>query len=155
MKRNKAITVLGFLLLPFLAWHGCAGDGSLLDDMMKIDPCDGRVVPPTLATIQMETFGRSCGFAPCHVPGGIGPMPLDSEEATFNNLVGVDSEEIPGLARVEPGNPNDSYLIWKLLGEDPDGEGEIVGARMPFGGPMLPAEEIDAIAEWILNGACP
>ena len=151
---KKAAVVIAFLLLPALAWHGCAGDGSLIDEMMELDPCEG-VVGPTLAMIQLNTFDQTCGITPCHVPGGIGPMPLDSEEASFANLVDVDSVELLELKRVEPGNPDDSYLIWKLLGQDPQGQGQIVGERMPFGGAMLPAEEIDDIALWILNGACP
>jgi hypothetical protein len=53
------------------------------------------------------------------------------------------------LNRVEPGDPERSYLILKLRG-DPS----IVGARMPFDGPpYLSPEQIDGIAAWIRAGA--
>ena len=43
-----------------------------------------------------------------------------------------------------PGNASGSYLIAKLRNNGP-----ICGARMPFGGPMLPEAEIQTIEAWI------
>ena len=37
-----------------------------------------------------------------------------TKEASFANLVDADSVELLELNRVDPGNPDDSYLIWKL-----------------------------------------
>ena len=62
-------------------------------------------------------------------------------------LVNVPSTEVPSILRVEPGNPDDSYLVQKIEGT------AAVGARMPLGGPNLSADEIAAIRQWITDGA--
>ena len=76
-------------------------------------------------------------------------MPLDSEDVSFQNLVNVQSIEQSGLLRVNPGNPESSYLVHKI-----EGRATISGSRMP---PppraMLTAEQHDAIVEWIAMGA--
>jgi hypothetical protein len=69
---------------------------------------------------------------------------------SYNLLVGVASQEVPSLNRVKPGDPDSSYIIIKLT----NGPG-IVGAQMPFGLPPLPQATIDAIRQWIANGALP
>ena len=53
------------------------------------------------------------------------------------------------LNRVEPGDPDMSYLVWKI-----EGRSGIVGARMPLGG-VLPDENIQTIRDWIEAGANP
>jgi hypothetical protein len=62
----------------------------------------------------------------------------------------VPSTEVPSIERVDPGNPDDSYIVLKL--ENAPG---IVGVQMPFGGPYLPQSTIDVIRQWITNGAPP
>ena len=134
----------GFVLFAaVLALAGCAGDGSALPMGM------GGPTGPTLASLQTSIFTPFC--AACHRPGGIGPMPLDTEAATIASLVGVDSLGIPGLPRVDPiGDPDNSYLIWKL-----EGRPGIVGSPMPLGAPMLSPDQINDIADWIREGAMP
>jgi hypothetical protein len=61
--------------------------------------------------------------------------------------VNAPSTEVPSLLRVDPGNPDNSYLIQKLEGT------AAVGARMPLGGSPLPQETIAVIRQWILEGA--
>ena len=102
--------------------------------------------PPTLSAIQENVFSAIC--INCHVPGGTGPFTLEEGES-FDNLVGVDSSI--GIPRVDPGDPENSYMIWKL-----EGRNGIVGDQMPpffSGEPPLPQEQIDVIKEWILRGA--
>ena len=70
-----------------------------------------------------------------------------TEGHTYAFTVGVDSNELSGFKRVDPGNAADSYLYMKLAG-DP----RIVGERMPFGG-MLTTAEIEAVKQWIDAGA--
>ena len=68
--------------------------------------------------------------------------------ASYSNLVNVPSVEVPSLDRVEPFNPDASYLICKL--EDCPA---MIGQRMPLiGGPLSPAV-IGVIRQWILLGA--
>ena len=64
-------------------------------------------------------------------------------------LISVPSSEVQSLLRVNPGDPNNSYLIQKLEGT------AAVGQRMPLGGPFLPQSDIDVIRQWISAGALP
>jgi Ca2+-binding RTX toxin-like protein len=85
----------------------------------------------------------------CHSGGGA-PMGLRLDAAnSYANLVNVPSTEVPALMRVEPGDPDNSYLIQKLEGN------AAVGAQMPFGGPYLTQRTIDDVRLWITEGANP
>ena len=61
-------------------------------------------------------------------------------------LVGVASTQNAGVQRVNPGNPNNSYLVQKLEGT------ATTGGRMPPSG-ALPAADITTIRQWITDGA--
>ena len=61
-------------------------------------------------------------------------------------LVGVASNQEPGTQRVNPTNPNSSYLIQKLEGTAASG-----GQMPPSGG--LQQADIDTIRQWISAGA--
>ncbi len=137
MKRAAAI-----VLLSLGAVLGCPGDGSRIPGAMMSPPAT------TLASIQNSIFTPKC--APCHQPGGIGPMPLDSEAASRANLVDVFSIEITSLKRVAPGDSENSYLVWKI-----EARPTILFDPMPLGGPMLSQAEIDMIRDWIDAGALP
>jgi mono/diheme cytochrome c family protein len=142
-KARGAVLFLAALGMTALLVH-CAGDGSgLIDDM------EPPALEPTLTAIQSEVFGAIC--IECHVPGGPGPMPLDSATASYENLVGVPSVEIQGLLRVTAGSAESSYLVHKI-----EGRSSIVGDRMPPPPrPSLAPEQILAIREWIDDGALP
>jgi uncharacterized protein (TIGR03118 family) len=106
----------------------------------------------TLGELQAQVFTPSCSG--CHngsQPAG-GTLPgsqnLSSAAASFAALVGVASQEQPGVLRVKPGDPANSYLIRKL-----EGAAGISGVRMPFGGPYLDPSTIDRIKSWIAAGA--
>lgn len=101
----------------------------------------------TLAQLQQTIFGAMC--TNCHT-GANAPrgLRLDSEENSYAFLVNRSADEIPTLMRVNPGKADDSYLIKKL-----EGSADIVGARMPLGGPYLAQEQIDQVRSWIANGA--
>lgn len=109
------------------------------------------VAPPTLSSLQAQIFTPRCAL--CHVPAGPGAeetgLDLSTDrETTFNMLVNVPSTEDPTFKRVEPGNPDASYLIKKLEGTPPPRN-----TRMPLGGPFLSAEEIKKVRDWITAGA--
>jgi mono/diheme cytochrome c family protein len=85
----------------------------------------------------------------CHSGGGA-PQGLQLDAAnSYADLVNVASNEVPSLLRVEPGNPDDSYLVHKIEGT------AAVGGRMPLGGTPLSAETIALIRQWISEGANP
>lgn len=106
------------------------------------------VIGPTLAQIQAIVFTPKC--ASCHDGVGNnlpGSMNLSNETASLASLVDVPSQNDPLTQdRVEPGMPDMSYLMDKIDGTDPQ--------QMPPTGP-LPQTEIDAISQWITDGALP
>ncbi|MCB2059828.1 MAG: hypothetical protein R3E09_09745 [Novosphingobium sp.] len=96
-------------------------------------------------------FANAC--ATCHLTGTeAGNLSLVPARA-IENLVGVKSTEVPGLVRVQPGEPDQSYLIMKLEGTHVQNGG--TGAQMPFGAPPLPPEVIARVRLWIEKGATP
>jgi hypothetical protein len=71
-------------------------------------------------------------------------------KTAYASLVGVKSTE-SALNRVEPGKPDDSYLVRKIEGTHAAAGG--TGDRMPAGGGPLPAAKIEMIRAWIEQGA--
>lgn len=109
-----------------------------------------NAAPVTLGQIQTQVFGPTCSG--CHsgptsnsLPSG---MNLSSAGESFAALVNVPSLQQGMLNRVEPGDPDSSYLIRKL-----EGGPDISGSRMPVGGPFLSQEMMDMIRQWISDGA--
>jgi mono/diheme cytochrome c family protein len=91
--------------------------------------------------------------ATCHLTGEeAGGMSLVGDDA-IGFLVGKPSEEVPGLMRVVPGEPDKSYLVMKLEGTHILHGGS--GAQMPFGAPPLSLEQIARVRQWIAQGARP
>jgi hypothetical protein len=123
------------------------GDGTSGPDFVSIFAVAG--LAPTLQSIQDSVFTPICSG--CH-SGPAGPdlpsgQDLTSAEASYANLVGVPSLEVPDLLRVNPGDADASYLVQKLEGTAAE------GARMPLNGDPLPPETIAAIRDWITAGA--
>jgi hypothetical protein len=68
---------------------------------------------------------------------------------SYAEIVDRASSERSTLDRIEPGDPERSYLVKKLRG-DPD----IAGSRMPLDRPGgLPQDQIDGIIAWVRAGA--
>lgn len=112
------------------------------------DPLGANDTTPTLSNVQTNIFNTSCAVSGCH-RGSSAPHGLDlSVGNAHGNLVNVESGGVPNLLRVDPGDPDDSYLVMKL-----EGHSDIVGARMPLGGPYLSEEQIQLIRTWIEEGA--
>lgn len=108
---------------------------------------EGGNVPlaATLESIQVNVFDAACIV--CHA-GAAAPLGLRLDaNSSFVNLVGVPSSQVGSLLRVDPGNPDGSYLIRKLEGTAAEGE------LMPLGGPALPQTTIDFVRQWIADGA--
>ncbi len=135
------------------------GDGSGPADSVRfarlintpaITNADFTVVDPVATAVDYATqiqpiFSSRC--TGCHSGSG-SPQGLRLDSAnSYANLVGVASREVPSLLRVEPGNPDDSYLVQKVEGT------AAVGGRMPLGASPLSAGQIDLIRQWISEGA--
>jgi len=140
----RALVALGAVLLA-----ACAGNGEGLDANGQPLGSAGGTPPPLTAdfqSIQDNVFTPVC--VRCHSGAGA-PQGLQLDAAhSYALLVGVPSNEEPGLLRVQPGVPDSSYIVLKL-----EGSSAIVGAQMPFGGPPLPQSTIDVIRQWISDGA--
>jgi len=109
---------------------------------------DGGGQTATFTAVQQQIFTASCAFSGCH--GGSSPaqgMDLQAG-AAFNNIVNVASGENSSLDRIEPFDPDNSYLYLKVLG-DPS----ISGSRMPRGAPALSQSLLDLLRDWIERGA--
>jgi len=97
--------------------------------------------------IQANVFTPTCAVSGCH-QGAAAPQGLRLDEASsYGLLVGMASTEVMSLLRVDPGDPDNSYLIQKLEGT------AAVGARMPLNGNPLSQATIDTIRQWIIDGA--
>lgn len=126
-----------------------SGDGVQGGDFEATFTLTTAVAGPTLDDLQAAVFGPRCSG--CH-SGPTGPalpsgMDMSSADATFNNLVGVPSNQEPALNRVTPGDPSNSYLVQKLEGTASTGQ------QMPAGGPFLDQAVIDDVRQWIADGA--
>lgn len=117
----------------------------ILTASMMMSVSQAESLEPTLDSIQKNIFTPKC--TQCHSGSGA-PQGLNLKKGQAEgNLVGVASGEVPDLKRVDPGNPDDSYLIHKLEGT------QDVGSRMPLGSSSLSQEQIDVIRQWIADGA--
>jgi rubredoxin len=135
----------GVLLLLLF---GCVGCGMVKSPTEPpSDPGTGTAL--TFSQIQAQVFTPTCAKAGCHAASSAqAGLVLEAGQA-YGNLVGRSASERSDLARVQPGDPERSYLILKLRG-DPS----ITGLRMPQDGPpYLTSEQIDGIAAWIRAGA--
>jgi hypothetical protein len=105
------------------------------------------LLPVGFAQHVQPVFTASCGLSGCHV-GANPPDGLNLEEGqAYGYTVNISSAQMPALDRIEPGDPNASYLIRKLEGTS------IVANRMPLEKPPLPRPVIDMIRRWISEGA--
>ena len=104
----------------------------------------------SFATDIQPILTTNCAVAGCHV--GVGaPEGLDLQEGeAYANLVGVTSRQVPTLNRVEPGDPEKSYLFLKHRGD------ASIGSRMPLNNPTFFDANPDLLAlerVWIEEGA--
>jgi len=143
---NRRRGILSGLPAMLFAVVACAGDGTGLDEFGRPLGTDIPELAPTLSSIQANIFGPIC--TQCHT-GAAAPLGLRLDPgASRADLVGVPSIEKPELWRVTPGQPDSSYVVWKI-----EGHPEAAGGRMPLGLPPLSGDQITVIREWIANGA--
>lgn len=103
----------------------------------------------------------SCGSAGCHgaqfPPQGFG-VNLSDPASTHSNLLSLATEtegQAQELQRIAPGEPTQSYLLHKLLGDGQPApfDFDIVGSRMPLAQDPLCKEVIASICFWTAAGA--
>jgi hypothetical protein len=115
-------------------------------------------IAPRAEVIQERVFTRSCALSSsCH-DGAAAPeeLRLGSLDDLFASAVGRASRQMPELSLIEPGRPEDSYLIKKL-------RDMVIAAQSSSGAPStamppppsaaLCEPKIRAIEAWITRGA--
>ncbi len=118
----------------------------------SLNGCDGEGVG--FAEVQ-AIFTASCISAGCHS----GSFPANNmslvEGEAYDEIVDVapfDPEAASdGLVRVDPGDPDNSYVLLKVAGA-PDPR---LGSQMPLFAPALSADQVRLIRDWIAAGAPP
>ncbi len=141
MKRFRSVIYMG---LTVLLGAACAGDGTGLggEDDMGVK----------LSTDVQPILTANCALSGCHV-GANPPEGMNlSQGMMFSNTVNVRSRQ-SAMDRVEPSQPDFSYLVHKLQGTqlDPGVGGQF--NRMPRNADPLPQSQIDIIRLWITEGA--
>ncbi len=148
VRSTNFMAAKGFLFAPcFLLLAACgAGNGEGLD--ANGQPITGNPSGDSdFQQIQDTVFTPIC--TQCHIGAGA-PHGLRLDAAnSYALLVNVASDEVPSLKRVNPGNPDQSYLVQKIEGH------AAVGGQMPLGQAPLPQDRIDLIRSWITAGAQP
>jgi len=123
----------------------CAGAGACAPDRRCVD-C-GCVPRVDFARDVAPTF-QNCLTVACHEgPTANGMVDLAPGRA-YSELMGrgAHAGACAGQPLVVPGDP-DASVLWKRI------TGSECGGRMPFGSPLLPGVQLDAIRTWIAEGA--
>jgi len=113
-------------------------------------PCDG--ITSTFQQLEAHVF-PTCTRSTCHnIAQGVHQMSLAPGDA-YASLVGVAPQnptaQAAGKLRVDPGHPENSFLLDKLRGMLVAGEGE----RMPRGLRRLDSLRVRLVEDWIAAGA--
>jgi hypothetical protein len=118
---------------------------------LKVLPTEPGPNPPdpnaTFTRVQQEILTPTCTANGCHGKLGTQSELLLTADASYTNLVNRPSVEINSLMRVKPLDDSNSYIVRKLEGVN------IVGDRMPQGGPYLSSTQIKLVRDWIRRGA--
>jgi hypothetical protein len=103
----------------------------------------------TFAQVQAQIFTPNCAKAGCHAASAAsGGMVLEAGRS-YGEIVNRPAVGNASLDRVEPGNPERSYLIRKLRGDS-----DITGSQMPLDNPgSLTREQMDGLVGWVRAGA--
>ena len=113
---------------------------------MTVNPQTG--MEAIFTRVQNEIFNPSCALSGCHSAGSAAQDLSLAEGQAFGNIVNVPSSVQGSKDRIEPGDPNNSYLYLKVIG-DPS----ISGVQMPRFRTPLSQELQDLLKDWIEAGA--
>lgn len=124
-------------------------------DLVRVSSSFGKTEVNDNSTyheIQDYIFDKSCANSACHAaPANAGNLNL-TYGLSYQDLVGRVPQNpaaaAAGMKLIDPGNPENSFLLTKLLDPTPE-----QGARMPFNAGVLHSAKIDAIRTWIAAGA--
>lgn len=150
MRSVATFACFALLLTVFLVSSVFAGPVAPVQrdfDGAAIAAASAGPFPATLNDIQINVFTPNCALSYCHGSSMQAGLHLEAGYS-YASLVNVPSAEDPTRFRVEPFNPDNSYIICKL-----ENCPTIVGQQMPLVGGPLPQTTIDVIRDWISLGA--
>lgn len=104
--------------------------------------------PPTLGLLQSDIFTPKCSGCHSGVGSTLPGVQNLTDGNTYASVVGVASIEQSSLMRIQPGDPDNSYLVHKV-----EGGPAITGVQMPAAGGLLTQTQIGWILAWVTAGA--
>jgi hypothetical protein len=126
-------------------------DGGFVPESDLLAPDDGPV--DSHAEDMQPIWNNRCVLY-CHAVGMDPPAgDLDLFEGAYEHLVNQPSGQLPAMMLVTPGNPDQSYLWQKLIGNHLNVGGQ--GETMPLNAPILDEDTLERVEAWILVGAPP
>ena len=148
------LIVFAFSLFCMLMATGCVYN-TIVEEPFEELPVEEPVpyyvaIEASLASIQDSLFSGTCQNSRCHdCCWNAAELDL-SRGKSYQELVGVPSMQDPSVMLVKPGDPDNSYLIWKL-----EGHPDMRGALMPIWSTdaTLDKRVIQVIRDWIAAGA--
>lgn len=144
MKQASIVLICGLAAGVSLMAHGTA------DASAPLEPPAGMRQPIKAVSFRKDLlvlFRDECTM--CHQ----GEIPMGELNLTpavaYQNLVRVQSVRST-MDRIAPGNPDRSYLLYKVSGRNALVKGG--GFGMPWGASLMPAQ-VDLVRRWISQGA--
>lgn len=184
MRSSVLVATVVPLVLGLLGAAGCSGDdtsgsssgatsssGGSTSGCFDYTTYDGSAPVVSFATDVLPIFQQSCSLSTsCHgSEAGTGGRPYlgtkmgmtptaEQIQTIFDQNVGAPSTEESGMAIIEPGDPEHSFLLYKMDGELECALLECVaknscGTVMPLGSDPISQDKRDTVRRWIAQGA--
>ena len=135
---------LKYIVLIFFSIGLTFCSDSIVESTPSIDEkVEPKIESATFTSIQTEILNKSCAFSGCHVSGSVNPNLSGNSYSIL-----VNKKSSTGMDYIKPNDPNNSYLLQKILGSS-----GINGSSMPLNSSPLSQEKINVITEWINDGA--
>ncbi len=124
-------------------------------------PLQASVAAPTFTAHVLPALRSGCGSSTTACHGGTIPAGHVSwDDSRTASAVLADladapaSNAPPGWRRIQPGQPDVSWLLVKVTQDCPGGTGgNCYGHRMPLGSPNLCPAAVDNLRRWVQAGA--
>jgi hypothetical protein len=126
-----------------------------LPDVPECEDVDASVPgegPVTLTSLRNTLF-QSCAWSSCHT-GDSPRAGLDLGATDLHAELLRVSQTDPGRQLVDPGNPDESWLLHRVSKCEPTSTAGEVYGHMPFGSPVLLEDAlVNKLRQWIADGA--
>ena len=141
-------------MMTAVAFASCSSDST--EPVVPVDCTSvADTTQPATVSFQNDIFplvlevgqgGYGCNNVSCH---GSPIISSNYSVSTYGDFV-TSGEQATALniCVVKPGDPDNSYLVWKL-----EGRSGIAGVQMPQTGAKMTPQDIAMVKTWILEGA--